>query len=119
MKSLLLQSICTAFLLIPVIVQGGYAGYVCPAGAKAGTECEVIIGGRGLQGIRTVIVDGDMSNRDVTVESVDIVPNGLYYLQKPEQKKYVDQWIRSLFNGTAAPELPEDTAGWNKSKNRK
>lgn len=120
MRKFLFQISCALFLLFPLAVSGGYAGYICPAGAKAGMICEVIVGGRGLAAIRRVIVDGDLTNKDVVVESVDPVPGGLYHIQKPEQKKYVDLWIRAVFQEKSRqemPKLPEDTTGWN-NKNK-
>lgn len=117
MKIFLRRSACAVLFFVSFALRGGYVGYICPAGAKAGTTCEVIIGGRGLGAIRQVIVDGSMSDRDVTVEAVDVVPRRLHNIQKPEQKKYVGQCIRAVFQGKPMPALPQDTTGWDsKSK---
>jgi len=118
MKNLLFQITCAIFLLAPSALSAGYVGYLCPAGAEAGTVCEVIMGGRGIGAIRGVIIDGDPANKDVVVESVDPVPGGLYHIQKPAQKKYVDQCIRAVFQKKSLlemPKLPEDTTGWNET----
>lgn len=91
----------------------GYVGYICPAGARQDSTREFIAGGRELKNIKGVIIDEDTSLDYIAVVSVKPVPNGLFYIQKPAQKKYVDQWIRALFLGDPTPILPEDTTGWD------
>jgi len=100
---------CTAF--------AAYIGYLCPAGAKQNSTCEFVAGGRELQRIKGVVIDGDPALNYITVEEVKSVPGGLYYIQKPAQREFLNKWLRAIFKGEPKPDLPEDTTGWDE-KNR-
>ena len=88
-----------------------YAGYLYPAGVKAGTTVRVLIGGQNLGGI----VGGVVSGKGVRVKRVVPVPG--FPLPDGSQRAWLYKWIAGIEKGNMAqPPLPdqEKLAGWRK-----
>ena len=88
-----------------------YAGYLYPAGAKAGSTVRVLIGGQNFNGIAGGIVTGS----GVRVKRVVTVPN--FPLPDGSQRAWIYKWLEGIEKGNLSkPEFPdpEKMEGWRK-----
>ena len=101
----------TALCCGATALHGMHIGYLYPAGGKAGTTVEVLVGGRALWGATGVRVSGG----GVKVVSVERVP-GMGHIPGP-QKRWMTKYLKQIRNGdTEAPPRPENTSEWRKHR---
>ena len=92
-------------------LHGMHIGYLYPAGGRAGTTVEVLVGGRALWNVSGVRVSGG----GIKVVGVERVP-GLGHIPGP-QKRYMVKYLKQIRQGnTEAPPRPEDTKEWRKNR---
>lgn len=100
-----------ALCLGAAALHGMHIGYLYPAGGRAGTTVEILVGGRALWGASTVRVSGG----GVKVVGVERVP-GMGHIPGP-QKRWMMKYLKMIRNGdTEAPPRPEDTKEWRKNR---
>ena len=88
-----------------------YAGYLYPAGVKAGTTVRVLIGGQNLGGA----VGGVVSGKGVRVKRVVVIPN--FPLPDGSQRAWLYKWIAGIEKGNKEKPpfpAPEKLEGWRK-----
>lgn len=88
-----------------------YAGYLYPAGVKAGSTVRVLIGGQNIGGISGGIITG----KGVRVKRVVSVPH--FPLPDGSQRAWIYSWLAGIDKGeTAKPPFPdpEKMEGWRK-----
>ena len=88
-----------------------YAGYLYPAGVKAGSTVRVLIGGQNLSGV----LGGVVSGKGVRIKRVVSVPN--FPLPDGSQRAWLYNWIAKIEKGeTEKPPFPdmEKMEGWRK-----
>ena len=94
-----------------VALHGMHIGYLYPAGGKAGTTVEILVGGRALWGATGVLVSGG----GVKVVGVERVP-GMGHIPGP-QKRWMMKYLKMIRQGdTEAPPRPEETKEWRKNR---
>lgn len=106
-KVLWTVALCTAASVLHAM----HIGYLYPAGGKAGTTVEVLVGGRALWGSSGVRVSGG----GIRVVGFEKVP-GMGHIPAP-QKRWMTKYLKQIRKGdTEAPPLPEDTKEWRKNR---
>ena len=83
-------------IIIPVLcgsLSAAYIGYLYPAGGRAGSEVEILVGGQGLVGVRSVILTGGGIS-DVVCENVPGMP-----VPSSSQRRYLHRWVRQIEKG--------------------
>ena len=88
-----------------------YAGYLYPAGVKAGSTVRVLIGGQNLNGV----LGGIVSGKGVRVKRVVTIPH--FPIPDGSQRAWLYKWLEGIENGkTEKPEYPdpEKVEGWRK-----
>jgi len=94
-----------------VTLGAAHIGYLYPAGGRAGTTVEVLVGGRALRSVNQARVSGG----GVKVLNVERVP-GLGYIPSA-QKRHLITWLKRLRRGgKEVPPLPENTKEWRKNR---
>ena len=109
MKKYFLTAIafCLAFPVLAI----PYAGYLYPAGVKAGTTVRVLIGGQNLNGI----VGGVISGKGVRVKRAVVVPH--FPIPDGSQRTWLYKWIAGIEKGNKEKPpfpAPEKLEGWRK-----
>lgn len=100
-----------ALCLSAAALDAMHIGYLYPAGGKAGTTVEVLVGGRAFWDARSVRVSGG----GVKVVGFERVPN-MGHIPGP-QKRWMTKYLKQIRNGdTEAPPRPEDTKEWRKNR---
>ena len=93
------------------VLHAMHIGYLYPAGGKAGTTVEVLVGGRALWGSNGVRVSGG----GIRAVGFERVP-GMGHIPAP-QKRWMTKYLKQIRKGdTEAPPLPEDTKEWRKNR---
>ena len=112
MRLFLIKTLCLAAAGFgAATLRGAHIGYLYPAGGRAGTTVEVLVGGRGFGNVNDVRISGD----GIKVLSLEKVP-GLGFIPGP-QKRYLINYLKLLRQGvTEAPPRPEDTKEWRKNR---
>lgn len=108
MKRFLCLTMCLAFAL--QAANDPHIGYLYPAGAQAGTQTRIRVGGQNLGGMRGGVVEGT----GVKILKITQVPS----FPRPDGKQriWLLKWIESIEAGNPTkPPLPEDTSGWLKN----
>ena len=106
-KALLALALCSNALVLRAM----HIGYLYPAGGKAGTTVEILVGGRALGNVSGVRVSGG----GIKVVDVERVP-GMGHIPAP-QKRWMSKYLKQIRNGnTEAPPRPEDTKEWRKNR---
>ncbi len=88
-----------------------YAGYLYPAGVKAGTTVRVLVGGQNLSGT----VGGVVSGKGVRVKRAVVVPG--FPLPEGSQRSWLYKWIAGIEKGNKEKPpfpAPEKLEGWRK-----
>ena len=88
-----------------------YAGYLYPAGVKAGSTVRVLIGGQNFNGI----TGGTVTGKGVRIKRVVPVPG--FPLPDGSQRAWIYKWLDGIEKGnTEKPEYPdpEKMEGWRK-----
>jgi len=107
MKTLL--SIWGVLLLAGSAVGAPYAGYLYPAGMRAGTRVRVLVGGQQLYGVVGAVVSG----RGVRVVKAINVPG--FPFPDGRQRKWLQDWLKNLEAGkNERPPLPDNAEEWRK-----
>ena len=100
-----------ALCLGAAALDGMHIGYLYPAGGRAGTTVEVLVGGRALWGVTGVRISGS----GIKVVGVERVP-GLGHIPG-SQKRWMTKYLKQIRKGdTEAPPRPEDTKEWRKHR---
>ena len=100
-----------ALCLAATALDAMHIGYLYPAGGRAGTTVEILVGGRALWGATGVRVSGG----GVKVVGVERVP-GLGHIPGP-QKRWMMKYLKMIRQGnTEAPPRPEETKEWRKNR---
>ena len=87
-----------------------YAGYLYPAGVKAGSTVRVLIGGQNFNGI----TGGTVTGKGVRIKRVVPVPG--FPLPDGTQRAWIYKWLDGIEKGnTEKPEYPdpEKMEGWS------
>jgi hypothetical protein len=88
-----------------------HIGYLYPAGGRAGTTVEILVGGRALNGVTGVRVSGG----GIKKATVERVPH-MGHIPGP-QKRWMTKYLKQIRAGnTEAPPRPEDTKEWRKHR---
>ena len=88
-----------------------HIGYLYPAGGRAGTTVEVLVGGRALWGASGVHISGG----GIKKVSIERVPH-LGHIPGA-QKRWMTKYLKQIRAGkTEAPPRPEDTKEWRKHR---
>ena len=91
MASKRLSAMIFAVLCGPL--SAAYIGYLYPAGARAGDEVEILVGGQGLWGVRNVILTGGGIS-DVVCRNVPGLP-----VPSGSQRRHLYKWVRQIERG--------------------
>ena len=83
----------TAVLALAGTLQAAYVGYLYPAGGKAGSEVEILVGGQGLGGAKHVTVTGD-GIKTLHCEVVRSTPH-----PSGSQRRYLQKWVQRIVKG--------------------
>ena len=106
-KALLAVALCFG----AAALDGMHIGYLYPAGGKAGTTVEVLVGGRALWRVTGARISGG----GIKVVGVERVP-GMGHIPGP-QKRWMMKYLRQIRKGdTEAPPRPEETKEWRKNR---
>ena len=106
-KSLCFAAACCA----AAALFGVHIGYLYPAGGRAGTTVEVLVGGRAFGNVNNVWISGG----GVKVLGLEKVPH-MGHVPAP-QKRYLISCLKLLRKGvTEFPPRPEDTKEWRKNR---
>ena len=101
--------IFAALLTAAGVSAAPYAGYLYPAGMRAGTTVRVLVGGQQLYGI----VGATVSGKGVRVVKAVNVPN--FPFPDGKQRKWLQEWLKNLEKGsTEKPPLPDNVDEWRK-----
>ena len=102
---------CMAVILALPVMAIPYAGYLYPAGVKAGSTVRVLIGGQNLGGITGGIISG----KGVRVVRTVVVPH--FPLPDGSQRSWLYKWIAGIEKGNKEKPpfpAPEKLEGWRK-----
>ena len=83
-------------VVVPILcgsLSAAYIGYLYPAGGRAGSEVEILVGGQGLGGARDVILTGGGIS-GVICETVPGLPH-----PSSSQRRYLYRWVRQIEKG--------------------
>ena len=106
-KLLLAVALCTSAPALRAL----HIGYLYPAGGRAGTTVEILVGGRALWSVSGVRVSGG----GIKVVGVERVP-GMGHIPGP-QKRWMIKYLKQIRKGnTEEPPRPEDTKEWRKNR---
>ena len=108
-----MKKILQALLLAGAAAASGgpHIGYLYPAGGRAGTTVEVLVGGRALGRINHARISGT----GITVVGVERVP-GMGHIPST-QKRYLAKYLKQLRQGnTEAPPRTGETKEWRKNR---
>ena len=108
-KTRCLAALCLGAAALP----GAHIGYLYPAGGRAGTTVEVLVGGRALNNVNTARISGG----GVKVLGIEKVP-GMGFVPST-QKRYLIKCLKLLRQGvTEFPPRPEEdkTKEWRKNR---
>ena len=93
-----------------------YAGYLYPAGVKAGSTVRVLIGGQNIGGQNIGGISGGIiTGKGVRVKRVVSVPH--FPLPDGSQRHWIYTWLAGIEKGETAKPLfpdPEKMEGWRK-----
>ena len=109
MKKFLFAAVLT--VLAFTLFADPYAGYLYPAGVKAGSTVRVLVGGQNFNGI----IGGTVTGKGVRVKRVVPVPG--FPLPDGSQRAWLYKWLAGIEKGnTEKPEYPdpEKMEGWRK-----
>ena len=106
------KTLCLAALCLgAAALRGAHIGYLYPAGGRAGTTVEILVGGRAFNNVNTVRISGG----GVKVLKLEKAP-GMGFVPAP-QKRYLIKCLKLLRQGvTEFPPRPEDTREWRKNR---
>lgn len=104
-KGILALFLLCAALSSPAI----HIGYLLPAGARRGSDVEILVGGQQFWGLKGALISGD----GVSVTGIEPIRG--FPHPAATQRKYIMGWLRAIRKGVSErPPLPEDTSGWMK-----
>ena len=109
MKKILFAAVMTVSSF--TLFANPYAGYLYPAGVKAGSMTRVLVGGQNFNGI----IGGTVTGKGVRVKRVVSVPG--FPLPVGSQRAWIYKWLAGIEKGnTEKPEYPdpEKMEGWRK-----
>ena len=106
------KTLCLAALCLgAAALFGVHIGYLYPAGGRAGTTVEVLVGGRALGNVSGVRISGG----DIKVLAIEKVPG--IPATPGVQKRYLLKCLKLLRQGvTEFPPRPEDIKDWRKCR---
>lgn len=102
---------CLLLMLAFPALANPYAGYLYPAGVKAGSTVRVLIGGQNLGGITGGIISG----KGVRVKRAVVIPG--FPLPEGSQRAWLYKWIAGIEKGNKEKPpfpAPEKLEGWRK-----
>ena len=108
-RAKIIAAIAASALVCGRLAAAPYAGYLYPAGMRAGTVTRVLVGGQQLNGVIGAVIDG----RGVRVVKAVNVPG--FPFPDGNQRKWLMEWLKRIETGNMEPPSRPDKADeWRK-----